>query len=247
LGEGDPLLDRLKNLRLPFFHTHCRPWAAEAAQKSWPHLDYLSKLVDGECNGRKDRTTQRRLLQARFPVAKSLENFRWDWPKKINRLQIQHLFHLDFIGKKETVVFLGGPGLGKTHLSIALGQAACLRGYRVLFATTMDVINSLTSAKQGGYFGRELARYSKPDLLILDELGFLPLDKWGADVLFQIVSRRYERAAMVITTNKAFKEWATIFNNDATITSAILDRILHHATTNVIEGRSFRMKDRFSD
>ncbi len=138
---------------------------------------------------------------------------------------------------------LDGKGYGKTHLASALGYAACLKGHSVLFATAIDVINTLTAAQLAGRLKLELKKYTKPELLILDELGYLPIDKAGADLLFQVISLRYEQGALVITSNRAFKDWPEIFNNDATLTSAMLDRLLHHAETIVIEGKSYRMKD----
>jgi DNA replication protein DnaC len=134
-------------------------------------------------------------------------------------------------------------GLGKTHLATALGYTACLQGYSVLFASAIDVINTLSAAKGAGRLKAELKQYTKPALLILDELGYLPIDKAGADLLFQVISRRYEQGSIVLTSNRAFKEWPKIFNNDSTLTAAILDRLLHHAETVIIEGKSFRMKD----
>jgi DNA replication protein DnaC len=209
----------------------------------WPHVDYLARLVEGEADVRRDRATKSRMRLARFPVIKTLEQFRWDWPTRINRLQVQHQFHLEFIKAKANLIFLGGVGLGETHLATALGYAACLQGYSVLFVSAIDVINTLSTAKAAGRLKAELKKYTKPALLILDELGYLPIDKAGADLLFQVISLRDEQGAIVITSNRAFKEWPKIFNNDSTLTAAILDRLLHHADTIVIEGKSFRMKD----
>jgi len=141
------------------------------------------------------------------------------------------------------VIFLGGVGLGKTHLATALGYAACQQGDSVLFTSAVDVINTLAAAQRNGRLKPALERSLKPTLLILDELGYLPIDKVGADLLFQIISRRYERGAIIITSNRVLKKWAEIFNNDATLTSALLDRLLHHAETVLIEGKSYRMKD----
>jgi DNA replication protein DnaC len=131
---------------------------------------------------------------------------------------------------------------GKTHLATALGYTACLQGYSVLFTSAIDVINTLSASKTSGRLKQELKKYTKPSLLILDELGYLPIDKAGADLLFQVISLRYEQGSIMITSNRAYKEWPKIFNNDSTLTSAILDRLLHHAETVVIEGKSFRMK-----
>jgi DNA replication protein DnaC len=234
----------LHSLKLPFMAEHYQDLARQASQKNWSHVDFLARLLEGEANLHQDRAVQRRIRNARFPVVKTIEDFRWTWPKKINRMQIQHLFHLEFIDQKANVIFLGGVGLGKTHLATALGHAACLKGHSVLFTTAIDVINTLTAAQNTGQLKQALKKYITPSLLVLDELGYLPIDKTGADLLFQVISFRYERGAMIITTNRAFKDWPEIFNNDSTLTSAILDRLLHHAETVVIEGPSFRMKDK---
>jgi DNA replication protein DnaC len=129
------------------------------------------------------------------------------------------------------------------HCCIALGHAACMRGYSVLFTTAIDIINTLSAAQAAGGLKRALPKYLKPRLLLIDELGYLPIDKFGADLLFQIISQRYERGAIIITTNRTFKHWPEIFNNDSTLISALLDRLLHHAETVLIEGKSYRMKD----
>jgi len=244
MSENNRRLDEhLKYLKLPFIREHYQPLAAQAAEKQLPHIDYLEKLADGEAGLRRDRAIQRRIRQARFPVIKTLDQFNWSWPKKLNRLQVKNLFRLQFIPDKANVIFLGGVGLGKSHLAVALGYQACLEGHSVLFATAIDVINTLSAAQAAGRLKTELKKYTRPAVLILDELGFLPIDKAGADLLFQVISQRYEQAALVITSNRAFKDWPEIFNNDSTLTSAILDRLLHHAETVIIEGKSFRMKD----
>ncbi len=241
---GEELEKALLYLKLSNMSAHYKTLADEAAQKQYSHIDYLQRLVQGEAEAKKNRARERRIRAARFPVIKTLEQFRWTWPKNINRLQVQNLFRLNFLKDNGNVILLGGVGLGKTHLATALGHAACLRGYTVLFATGIDVINSLSAAQNTGRLQAELKKYLKPSLLILDELGYLPIDKTGADLLFQIISHRYERGPMIITSNRAFKQWPEIFNNDSTLTSAILDRLLHHAETVLIEGKSYRMKDR---
>jgi DNA replication protein DnaC len=233
----------LKYLKLSFMKDQYQHLAAQASKKHWPYVSYLEKLADGEAALRRDRSMQRRIRMARFPVIKTLDQFDWTWPKKINRLQVQNIFRMQLIKDKSNVIFLGGVGLGKTHLGSALGYVACLKGETVLFATAVDVINTLAAAQKAGRMKQELKKYTRPALLILDELGFLPIDKTGSDLLFQVISGRYEQGALVITTNKAFKDWPEIFNNDSTLTSAVLDRLLHHAETVLIEGKSYRMKD----
>ncbi len=234
----------LAYLKLQYVADNYTELAKKASRKQVGHVDYLAGLMDGEAGLRQKRVIQRRISQARIPVIKTLEQYEWSWPKKINRLQVQDLFRLEMIRKKANVIFVSGVGLGKTHIASALAYTACLKGHTVLFTTAIDAINSLSAAQLAGRLKQELGKYTKPALLVLDELGYLPIDKTGADLLFQIISYRYEQGTIVITTNRAFKDWPEIFNNDSTLTSAILDRLLHHAETVVIEGPSYRMKDR---
>jgi DNA replication protein DnaC len=233
----------LLELGLPFMLEHHQEFADRAVKDGVAHASYLEKLAEGEAALRQDRTIQRRITQARFPVIKTIEQFQWSWPKKIDRLNVQNLMRLSFIEEKANVILLGSVGIGKTHLATALGYSACLKGLNVLFVTAIDAINGLAAAHTAGRLGQELKKYRNPDLLILDELGYLPLDKHGADLLFQVISHRYERGSIIITSNRAFRQWPEIFNNDSTLTSAILDRVLHHAKTVCIEGKSYRMKD----
>ena len=235
--------DNLHELKLVYIRDNYQSVANLAARKQWGHTQYLGELVAAEADLKKQRAIKRRIQLARFPQIKTLEQFNWSWPKKINRLQVQNLFRLDFIRAKSNVVLLGGVGLGKTHLAIAMGYQACLEGMSVMFATAVDAVNNLIAAQAAGRLKTEMKKYRKPVLLIVDELGYLPIDKTGADMLFQIISSRYEQGSLIITTNRAYKHWPEIFNNDATLTSALLDRLLHHTETVVIEGKSYRMKD----
>jgi len=237
------LHQQLDFLKLPAIQAHYSELAQAAAQQSWSHVEYLSRLVEAQYQQHLQHTVQRRLQTARFPVVKTLEQFHWDWPKKINRLQVQNLFRLEFLAQKANAIFLGTVGLGKSHLAIALGYAACQECHTVLFANAIDAINHLSAAQKKSALKTELSKYLRPELLILDEIGYLPIDQHGADLLFQIISQRYERGSIVLTTNKPFKQWASIFNNDSVVASAVLDRLLHHAETVIIEGSSFRMKD----
>jgi DNA replication protein DnaC len=232
----------LRDLKLAFIAEHYSDLAKQAAHKQWSHLDYLGHLVEGEALLRRDRATKNRIRLARFPVIKTLDQFRWDWPTQMNRAQVQHHFTLHVLGDHINLIYLGGVGLGKTPLATALGYTACLRGHSVLFASAIDIINTLSAAKSGGRLKQEIKKYAKPALLIVDELGYLPIDKSGADLLFQVISVRYEQGSTLITSNRAFKDWPKIFNNDSTLTAALLDRLLHHAETVVIEGKSYRMK-----
>lgn len=244
MADDDDLRRQLQLLKLPFMLEHFETLARKAGSEQWSHVEFLARLIEGEAALRQERARGRRIQQARFPVLKTLEQFNFTWPTKINRPAVQNLFRLKFIEDKANAILVGGVGLGKSHLATALGLAACDAGLRVRFATAIDIINGLSAAQNAGRLARELKAYTRPDLLIIDELGYLPIDKRGADLLFQIISQRYERGSIVLTTNKVYKHWPSIFNNDSTLTSAILDRVLHHAETIIIEGKSYRMKDR---
>lgn len=241
--NDNELTEHLTSLKLPYIRDNYEVVAQSAARKQWTHVHYLSELIKQESGLRQDRIINRRIRMARFPIVKTLDQFNWSWPKKINEAQIRDLFRLTFIEDKSNVVFISGVGLGKTHLASALGYQACLKGHTVLFASAIDTINNLIAAQHGGALKPELKKYLRPSLLILDELGYLPIDKTGADLLFQIISQRYERGSIIITTNRVFKDWPEIFNNDSTLTSALLDRLLHHTEAVVIEGKSYRMKE----
>jgi DNA replication protein DnaC len=245
--DEQQLTQQLKALYLSFIAEQYQPLADQAARAQWTPVQYLARLVEGETQRRQDRHIARRVAAARFPVIKTLDQFNWNWPKKINQAQVQNLFRLAFLKDKASVIFIGGVGLGKTHLATALGHAACLQGHAVLFTTAVEAINTLTAAQAQSRLKAELKKFLAPTLLVMDELGYLPIDKNGADLLFQIISGRYEKGSTVITTNQPYKNWARIFNNDATITSAVLDRLLHHAETIVMEGKSYRMKDQVAE
>lgn len=237
----------LETLRLLYPLENVDALTRQAAREGWSHQVYLDRLLEGECQRREMAATERRTRNARFPVPKGLAGFDWNWPKKINRPLVQDLFRLAFIEQHTNVIFLGEVGLGKTHLATALGQEACQKGYSVRFTTAVDIVNTLAAAQLSHRLRQELGRYTRPDLLIVDELGYLPIDKLGADMLFQVFSHRYERGSTIITANRIYKHWAEIFNHDATLTSAVLDRLLHHAETVIITGKSYRMKDRIEE
>ena len=236
------ITDHLSYLKLVFILENYEAMGKTAARKQWDHIKYLSELVDQESNLRRDKCIQRRIKTARFPVIKTMDQFDWLWPKKINQAQVKNLFRLKCIEEKSNVVLIGSVGVGKTHIATALGYQACLKNNTVLFTSTIDAVNNLIAAQHAGQLKQELKKYLKPSLLIIDELGYLPIDKNGADLLFQIISERYERGSIIITTNRVFKEWPKIFNNDSTLTSALLDRLLHHTEAVLIEGDSYRMR-----
>ena len=240
--DEQQLTQQLKALYLPFIVQHFQSLADEAARQQWTPVQYMARLVEGETQRRHDRHIARRIAAAHFPVIKTLDQFNWSWPKKINQAQVQNLFRLAFLKDKASVIFIGGVGLGKTHLATALGHTACLQGHAVLFTTAVEAINTLSAAQTQSRLKAELKKFLAPTLLVMDELGYLPIDKTGADLLFQIISGRYEKGSTVITTNQPYKNWARIFNNDSTITSAVLDRLLHHGHVLKCGPRSWRTK-----
>lgn len=241
------LPEMLSDLRLVWSGENHEALAADAARKGWTHLQFLQQVMEGEWNRLHGNRVERHIKQARFPVFKALDQFDWNWPRKINRAQIQNLFRLGFLKDKGNILFVGGVGLGKSHLATALGYEACQQDHSVLFTTAVDIVNTLAAAQATDQLRIQLKRYTRPEILIIDEVGYLPIDKLGADLLFQVFSQRYERGSTIVTTNKTFKHWPEIFNGDVTITAAVLDRVLHHAETVVIEGPSYRMKERKAD
>jgi len=236
----ETLRGHLRTLGLAYMEAHGCELAQEAARCGTGHLAYLELLAAGEAACQHDRAVARRLAAARFPVTKTIAGWNWSWPKKINRMQVEHLFELGFLQSCANVVLLGPTGVGKTHLACALGHAACLKRHRVLYAAAIDIVNRLSAAQSSHQLAAELKRYQTPRILIVDELGYLPLDKRGGQLLFQVLTKRYEAGSTILTTNIAYKDWPSIFAGDATMTSALLDRLLHRCETVVIEADSYR-------
>lgn len=238
------LKETLAELQLTWILDNHEHELAEAARKNRTAQDLFQRLLEGELEARHARAIQRRVKEARLKGIRCLEGFDFSWPAKINRDQVRHLFTLSFMRQTANVVFIGGVGLGKTHLAAALAREACLKRLPVLFTSAIDIVNQLTEACARNSLAAAIRRYARPKLLVVDELGYLPLDKVGAELLFQVFRARYEVASTIITTNRPYREWTKTFANDATLTSAVLDRINHHCETIVIEGESYRMKDR---
>ncbi len=236
------LSEQLHYLRLPVMRSQAADLSRKAAREGWDPLRYLGTLVGMEAGARRDKSALRRIAMARFPVIKTLESFDWTWPGRINRDLVESLFELRFVDRHANVLLFGNPGLGKSHIATALGYSAALAGHSVLFANAIDVVNKLHAAAATHSLPTALRTYAKPEILILDELGYLPLDKRGGDLLFQVISQRYERGSIVLTTNKPPAEWPATFNNDAALATAIIDRLSHHCHTIVIEGKSYRMR-----
>ena len=216
----------------------------ESARKKWSTLQTLAYLVAHEATVRGERALGNRIKRARLPKQKTLEDYDFTFPSRISKQKILRIFDCDFVDRHGNAVFVGTQGTGKTHLLTALGYVACQKGISVRFTRAIDMINELTAAQIGGTLGKALRVYTNPSLLLLDELGYLPVDKRGADLMFQVVAARYEVGSIVITTNRAFKDWGAIFDVDNTLATALIDRLMHHGEAVVIQGKSFRMKDR---
>ena len=219
----------------------------EAARKGSSILEVLATLLGIEQTVRQQRALERRIREARLPKPKTLAEYDFSFPKRIPKAAILRLFDCDFIDRLGCAVFMGPIGTGKTHLITALGYAACERGYSVRYARAVDMLNHLTTAQINGLLGKALKVYVRPSLLLLDELGYLPIDKRGADLLFQVVAARYETGSIVLTTNRPFREWGAMFDVDNTLATALIDRLMHHGEALVIQGPSYRTRDKDSD
>jgi DNA replication protein DnaC len=233
-----------KELKMSWIRDNFEEELAEATRKKRTSQQLLERLLAGETEARSARAVERRFRAAHLPGMHKLEAFDWAWPTVINVDHIRHISTLQFMHSQTNVVLVGTVGLGKTHIASAIGRNACLKNKDVLFASAASIINTLCEAQEKGNFPATLRRYTRPHLLIVDELGYLPIDKIGGELLFQVFGQRYEKASTIITTNRVYKEWSKTFDNDSALTSAVLDRIVHHCETVKIEGESYRMKDR---
>lgn len=223
-------------------------FSKQAEKDNLSYEKFLEQMMDEELEGRSRRAVQRRIREARFPSLATLDQYDFSHPTKINKKLVLQLFDLKFLEENKWVVFLGNSGLGKTHLAKALGYAACSKGYQVLFTKMAHVVSTLQAAQSDSSQGRMLKRFIKPELLILDEAGFLPLDQGQSNLLFQVISDRYEycRGSTVITTNLAFKDWGRIFQ-DNVIAEAVVDRIAHRCQVVQIQGDSYRSRESKND
>jgi len=205
--------------------------------------EFLELLLEDELNRRADRKSKRLFKKAKLPFNKDLSDFDFSFQPSVNKKEILDLASLNFIEKKENIIFIGQPGTGKTHLSVALGVRALLRGYSVLFTTVWQMINNLTQSRADLSYQQKVKAYLKPDLLILDELGYRSMAESTVEDFFEIITGRYEKGSTIITSNRSFNEWDKVFL-DKTLTSAIIDRLIHHCHNIMITGESYRFKNR---
>lgn len=237
-----PLLAKeLRELRLPSIGSNWEQAAAEAGKRGTPYAEYLAELVHHEVLERHDRRVSRRVKEARFPSLKTLDTFDFDRQPSIAREKILDLARGDFVTRHENIVLLGEIGTGKTHLASSIGFACCQRGFRVRFLTATDLTTTLVESKSADRLSRKLDQLARYDLVILDELGYVPFDRAGADLLFTFITRIYEQRSLIVTTNLPFPRWSEVFQ-DATAAAAVIDRVVHHATILQTEGKSYRLQ-----
>ena len=233
-------LNRLKLMRM----AECLdPVAQEAAKHDWTYLEFLDHLLEAEVSARYERDVAMKTKLAHFPFIKTLDQFDLSFQPSINERQVRELATLRFVANGENVLFLGPPGVGKTHLAIALGVAAIAQAISVYFVTVVDLLAIIHRDAKEDRLDHRLQTLCRPKLLILDEMGYFPLDRLAAQFLFQLVSRRYQKGSIILTSNKSYGDWGDIFA-DQVLAAAILDRLLHFSTTINIRGQSYRLREK---
>jgi DNA replication protein DnaC len=230
-------------LKAPTLRDSVARLAERARAESWSHEEFLVACLQREVSARESHGGEGRIRAARFPARKSLEEFDFDHARGLKRDTIAHLGTLDFVTARDNAVFLGPPGTGKTHLATGLAIRACQAGHRVAFATAAQWVDRLAAAHHAGTLQAELIRLARYPLLVIDEVGYIPFEPEAANLFFQLVSSRYERASLIVTSNKVFGRWGEVFGDDV-VAAAMIDRLVHHAEVIALKGDSYRLKDR---
>lgn len=247
LDVRPPLLERLHaalcELNLHEADVLLEPHLQRAAQGDRPYADFLLDLLEAEARTRQETRLKNALKRARLPFRKSLEQFDFTFQPSIDEREIRELRTLRFVHEAGNVLFLGPPGVGKTHLAVALTTEAIRAGFSAQFITVQDLVSDLGRAARANRLPQRLRAFITPKVLVVDEIGYLPLDEVGATLFFQLVTARYERGSTILTSNKSFSDWGSTFG-DAILATAVLDRLLHHSTVINIRGESYRLKER---
>lgn len=236
------LKSRLREFKLSGIYNSLDERLHYAKQKNLPYQEFLELLLEDEASNRRDNSYKKRYSMAKLPYYKTLEDFDYAFQPSIDKRIINDCATCSFVSEKKNVVLVGNPGTGKTHLSIGIAIKALQKGYKVLFSSVGEMLQALQFSKADNSFYQKLNHYLLPHLLILDELGFKKLPGYSADDFFEVISKRYEKGSIVITTNKTFEQWGDIFS-DTILSSAIIDRIVHHSIVIKINGPSYRTKD----